>query len=110
MAFATKDGHSRVKASKQPLAPLAKLLGNALGRPVLDYTGLTGNYDYYLDWVPEDLSSAAASDHDSFAGERESSPDLFSALQEQLGLKLQSAKGPVEVLVVDRADRSPTQN
>ena len=86
-----------MKASKQPLAQLTKVLGNRLGRPIVDDTGLTGKYDFRLDFVPEDLSSGAAA-------------DLFGALQEQLGLKLRPAKGPVEVLIVDHAERTPTQN
>ncbi|HWE51355.1 MAG TPA: TIGR03435 family protein [Bryobacteraceae bacterium] len=70
-----------------------------LGRPVLDHTGLTGKYDINLRWTPDD-------------GEQKtdpSRPSLFTAVQEQLGLKLESQKGPVEILIVDRAER-PSEN
>jgi len=110
LAFGLKDGHFRMKASKQPLAQLTKVLGNRLGRPIVDDTGLTGKYDFRLDFVPEDLSSAPASNPEPAVAEPGAAADLFGALQEQLGLKLRPAKGPVEVLIVDHAERTPTQN
>lgn len=82
-----------------PISLLAGKLAEELGRPVIDKTGLTGKYDFNLQWTPDD-------------GEQKtdpSRPSLFTAAQEQLGLKLESQKGPVEVLIVDRAER-PTEN
>jgi uncharacterized protein (TIGR03435 family) len=66
----------------------------------VDKTGLTGKYDLTLTYSPDD-GPAAASDS--------SAPSLFTALQEQLGLRLQPAKGPVETLVVDHVEM-PTEN
>jgi uncharacterized protein (TIGR03435 family) len=62
-----------------------------IGRPVLDKTGLTGRYDYTLTW------GSGASDPNS--------PSIFTAAQDQLGLKLESARAPIEVWVVDSAER-----
>jgi len=62
----------------------------------VDHTGLAGNFDVNLRWRRDDRDT--------------SSPDLFAALQEQLGLKLEPAKGSVEVLIVDHAERIPTEN
>jgi uncharacterized protein (TIGR03435 family) len=73
-----------------------------LDRTVLDRTDIAGLIDYDLSWAPE----LAA---DPNAGERPPTnpgPSLFTALQEQLGLKLQSSRGPVEVLVIDHVERS----
>jgi uncharacterized protein (TIGR03435 family) len=78
-----------------------------LDRAVLDKTGLTAKYDFDLEWTR---------DESQFGGliplakvDTPPKPDLFSAMQEQLGLRLQSARGPVEVLVIDRVER-PTEN
>jgi uncharacterized protein (TIGR03435 family) len=79
-----------------------------LDRPVIDKTGLTGNYDFDLAWRPDGTQFGgrggtlpAASDPDR--------PDIFTALQEQLGLKLDAQKGPGEVIVVDSAEK-PSDN
>ncbi len=73
-------------------------LSNATGRIVVDKTGLTGYYDIELKWTPdEDLAAGV------------SGPTLFTALEEQLGLKLVSNKAPVDVLVVDHVER-PSEN
>jgi uncharacterized protein (TIGR03435 family) len=76
---------------------LTSQLGNTLGKPVHDATGLTGLYDIALHFRPEE--AAAGSDDNSDA------PSVFSAVQEQLGLKLLPNKGPVETLVVDGAQK-----
>jgi uncharacterized protein (TIGR03435 family) len=80
----------------------AALLQRAiLDRPVVDKTGLTGHYDFDLEWAPEDLQSG-----DVKAAPADSpSPPFFTAIQEQLGLRLVATRGPVEALVVDKAER-----
>jgi len=70
-------------------------LSNAVERVVVDRTGLTGAYDITLDWAPD----AATSDK----------PSIFTAVQEQLGLKLESERGDVDVVVIDRVER-PTED
>jgi uncharacterized protein (TIGR03435 family) len=76
-------------------AGLAGTLASIAGRPVLDKTGLTGKYDYKLEYAPEDSQSDADP-----AG-----PSIFTAVQEQLGLKLEAAKGPVEIVVIDHIEK-----
>jgi uncharacterized protein (TIGR03435 family) len=87
-------------ASRRPHALLPYSLsgilrGNA-GRPVIDKTGLKGRYDFRLHFNPNPLSA----DPDT-AANNPAGPSLFSAVEEQLGLKLESSRGPVEVLVID---------
>ena len=76
------------------MAWLSDSLFNQVHRTVIDKTGLTGKYDLTLKWSPEDSPDPA----------NETSPPIFTALKDQLGLKLQPAKGPVETLVVDHAE------
>jgi uncharacterized protein (TIGR03435 family) len=75
-----------------PISQLAASLGFFAGRFVIDKTGLAGGYNMELTWTPDEA-----------AGGGSDGPSLFAALQEQLGLKLVPERGPVTVLVVDRA-------
>jgi uncharacterized protein (TIGR03435 family) len=68
---------------------------------VVDRTGLTGTYDLELTWTPE----APPAGRDGAPPVDPNGPSVFTALQEQLGLKLEATTGPVEVLVIDSADR-----
>ena len=84
-------------------------LTSMLGRPVIDRTGLTGRYDFKLEWTPEMPPDGKGPDG---SGEKVSAsapgfadPSIFTALQEQLGLKLESQKGPVEVIIIERAEK-----
>ena len=76
-----------------PISNLVNNLGNIVGRMVIDQTGLTGTYDLTLEWAPQ---GSDASDP---------RPSIFAALEEQLGLKLVPAKGPVEVIVIDHIEK-----
>lgn len=76
---------------------LVPLFAQELGRPVIDKTGLTGTYDITLDWQPDNSASAAADSNGK--------PSLFTALEEQLGLKLVASKGPVDVVVIDHIEK-----
>jgi uncharacterized protein (TIGR03435 family) len=78
---------------------LARQLSSSAGRPVHDRTGLTGYYAYQLDWLPPGRTPDPNSD----------TPSIFTALQEQLGLKLEPSKGAVEMLIIDSAER-PSEN
>jgi len=69
---------------------------------VIDATGLTGKYNFLLSWAPERLGARATDD--------DSGPTLEGAIQAQLGLKLESKKGMVDVLVIDHAEKVPTEN
>ena len=81
----------------------AVFLSGTMERPVLDATGVLGVFDFKLEWSTHDVA-AKAPDANELAG-----PSIFTALQEQLGLKLESTKGPVEIIVVDHAEK-PTEN
>ncbi len=99
--FSRSNGaHWHVEA-KVSIHRFAEFLSEEAARPVADQTGLSGSYTLTLDWAPADAAAA----NDPAAG-----PSLFTALQEQLGLKLDSTKGPVEMLVIDRAERTPSEN
>jgi uncharacterized protein (TIGR03435 family) len=81
------------------MGALSGYLSQELQRTVVDRTGLTGNYDFTLKWAPEDPAAENLGDK----------PTMMTALQEQLGLKLQPGRGPVETLVIDHAEM-PTEN
>jgi uncharacterized protein (TIGR03435 family) len=99
----SKDGTEReLVGRKRSMEQMAVVLANDLGRPVIDKTGLTGDYDYSVKFNPK--VAAAQSDGGSNA------PDIFTAVQEQLGLKLESKKDRIEMLVVDSGQRTPTEN
>jgi uncharacterized protein (TIGR03435 family) len=72
---------------------LASNLGNQLGRYVLDQTGLRGEYDFSLEWDPDQTAESNL-------------PSIFAAVQESLGLKLEATRGPMPVLVIDRAEKA----
>ena len=76
---------------------------------MIDKTGIQGRYDITLSWTPETNADSAGSSTDSTAPSPETGPSIFTALQEQVGLKLDSARGPVEVLVIDHVEM-PTEN
>jgi uncharacterized protein (TIGR03435 family) len=87
-----------------PISLLAQQLSQSAQRVVVDRTGLTGNYDFDLKWTPDQLPQGAPPGAPVPAIDP-NGPSLFTAVQEQLGLKLEATKGPVEVFVVDRVDR-----
>jgi uncharacterized protein (TIGR03435 family) len=75
-------------------------LSDQLRRPVTNGTGLRGKYDFTLSWVIEGPGYSTD----------DSGPTIFGAIQEQLGLKLEQKRGPVELLVVDHIEKTPTEN
>ncbi len=97
-----KVGKSVLDAKKISMARFADLLGDRLGRPVVDKTEVKGVFDIKLEWL---LDDSASSDADFSAG-----ATIFTALQEQLGLRLVAQKLPVDIVVVDHVERVPTEN
>jgi uncharacterized protein (TIGR03435 family) len=89
----------------QPVAQLMGTFTNTLRRPVLDKTGLLGRYDYTLDFVVEGAGPAAARGNAD-----EPAPDLTTAVQQQLGLRLVPGKAMLDVLVIDKAEKVPIAN
>jgi bla regulator protein blaR1 len=99
-----------------PIAFLVQQLSQQLGRNVVDKTGLKGNYDFTLQWTPDESRAAMSNGGDDSKQGADntplpdsSGPSLFTALQEQLGLKLESQKGPVEIIAIDHIEK-PTEN
>jgi uncharacterized protein (TIGR03435 family) len=88
---------------------LAYKLSRILDRPVLDQTKLDGNYDFTLNWTPDTGPCATSISDSAPAATSGEGPSLFTALQEQLGLRLDAGKGPVEVLVIDHVEQ-PSPN
>lgn len=104
---ATVPGRSRIVGRRVTIARIAGQLMNpftGLDRPVLDRTGLTGSFDFSLEWS---LPTDSAQPPESLPAD--TGPTFLEALHEQLGLKLKSAKGPVDVLVIDHVEH-PTKN
>ncbi len=95
------QGAVNVVLSKASMERLASVLSGLLGEPVTDGTGLKGNYDVKLRALVASHSADAAASSD---------PDLFEALQEQLGLKLVRKKRLTSVLVIDHIEKTPTEN
>ena len=102
-------GPGLAAGSGRPIADLAPTLADLVGRVVIDKTGLTGLYDFSLTFAPESarapgivrlLSPDAPTPAGGFT-----TPSLAAALQDQLGLKLEGARGPVEVVVIDRVEK-----
>jgi uncharacterized protein (TIGR03435 family) len=87
-----------ITAQAVPLSSFITQLSGNSGRRVLDKTGLTGKYDFELTYALDQNASAGASAEPS-------APSIFTAIQEQLGLKLEPGKGPVEVIVIDHAEK-----
>ncbi len=95
----------------EPIAALAETLTRRTNRTVIDKTGLTGNYDVELKFTPDSYDPAMAktdkeaAEAAARAGNDGEAPTLFTAIQEQLGLKLVSAKGPVDCIVIDHIEK-----
>jgi uncharacterized protein (TIGR03435 family) len=79
------------------------------GRTVLDKTGLQAHYSFTFQWTPENLAASGAQSADRASSSESSGPSLFTALREQLGLRLESTKAPVDTIVIEHIER-PTEN
>jgi uncharacterized protein (TIGR03435 family) len=100
MARSADGGAIRIAMSSQDMKGLADYLARRTDRPVIDMTGLKGKYAIDLRFAPED----------EISGNADLAPSLLMALQEQLGLRLDARKAPMEMLVIDRLEKTPTAN
>lgn len=91
--YSMRVGLTGMSATNMSLHDFAETLSGYARHNVIDKTGLRGDFDFKFDWSPQDPES----------------PSIFTALQEQLGLRLESEKGPVEFLVIDHAEK-PSEN
>src|SRR5215472_8597785 len=101
------------------VSQFAANLSGLLGRPVIDETGLKGEFDYQLEFTTEGLAlmrglppppPGAEGGRGPAVQASEPGPSIFTALQDQLGLKLETRKGPMDMIVVDSCEKSPTEN
>jgi bla regulator protein blaR1 len=99
IAGPNRMGGDRIAGGNTSMSQLATTLSSPMSRTVLDRTGLSGVFNFTLDFLPDGSSIDAS----------QNLPSLQTALQEQLGLKLEPARGPVEVLVIDHIER-PTED
>jgi uncharacterized protein (TIGR03435 family) len=108
-------GNGTLTGQGVPLVNLVRLLTRALGRTVIDKTGLTSKYDFTLKWTEERQAPMFKGTEGSQPGTggistpESSGPSIFTAVQEQLGLKLESEKGPVDILIIDHVEK-PSEN
>ncbi len=86
------------------MARILQGLSDATGRTVVNRTELTGNFDLDLHWTPEQIPQRPTGAPEPSPTDA-SGPSIFTAVQEQLGLKLESTKGPVDVLVIDHVEQ-----
>jgi len=102
------NGMQRAGSRNTTLALIAASLPTLgrLGRPVVDQTGLSGNFDFVLEWTPEPGGPALPN---ATPPADPPGPTFLEALREQLGLKLEPSKGPIEMLVIDHVER-PSEN
>jgi uncharacterized protein (TIGR03435 family) len=122
MSMMMMPGRARISSAKQTMSQLAEWLSNQLDRPVVDQTGLTKNYALTLEYSPESVGGrgpmgmalppmpSGGEGGTPPEADSQAAPTLFSALQEQLGLRLEQKKGPVDLLVVDHLEKTPTEN
>jgi uncharacterized protein (TIGR03435 family) len=96
-------GPGMLKGQGLSIASVANQLSSIVQATVTDKTGLTGDFDFELKWAPDDAGPASGNPAD------DSHISIFTAVQEQLGLKLQPTKGPVDTLIIDRAEQ-PSEN
>jgi uncharacterized protein (TIGR03435 family) len=102
-------GFGKLEAIHCSMSYFSWSLSQRLDRPVIDQTGLTQFYDFKLEWTPELPPGVAARPDVAANLPPTNGPDIFTALREQLGLKLDSHKGPVEVMIIDQVER-PSEN
>jgi len=98
----TNYSQKSIQAERCTMAQLAQKLSDALHTPVADLTAISGAFDFTLEWTPDDMKAA-------LGGNAPFGPSIFAALQEQLGLRLESRKVPTGVVVIDHAER-PSEN
>jgi uncharacterized protein (TIGR03435 family) len=105
-------GMVTIIANSQPVSELAALLAKFTDGPVGDSTGLTGNYDFSLSFAAPDGMRMPGHSGECITctPAAEPPPSLCQALKDQLGLRLDAGRGPIDMLIVDRAEKTPTEN
>lgn len=96
-----QSGCGQMTGTRASMANLTVTLSRQLNRPVLDQTGLSGRYDFELQWTPDVGPCSTAVDSTALL----TAPSIFTAIEEKLGLKLDATRGPVETIVIDQAEK-----
>jgi uncharacterized protein (TIGR03435 family) len=105
---AAPGGKIGLRGHDETVAELASAIASqTLGASMTDATGLTGKYDYTIFWS---MTATTAARRGTQTIDDPDGPSIFDAVQEQLGLKIEKRKGPVQILVVDRVEKKPTEN
>jgi uncharacterized protein (TIGR03435 family) len=103
LVFVLSPDGARLAARDATMGELAWVMQrSALDRAVVDKTGLSGRYDFDLEWTPDETQFGG---NVPKAGPDPPKPDLFAAMQQQLGLRLESTRGPIEAMVIDKVER-----
>jgi len=112
ISFNANTPRARMIVKGLPISEAAGKLSGLLRRPVIDKTGLAGKYDFVLEFTPDLAGMPLPPGVSTQTGNNASDPgsDIASAVEKQLGLKLTSTKGKLDVIVVDRAEKIPTEN
>jgi uncharacterized protein (TIGR03435 family) len=103
-----QPGKATMNAAGVSMTQLVDMLANQVERPIVDGTELTGRYDFTLEFAPEMQNMPGFVPGPVVEGE--AAPSLFTAVQEQLGLKLEPKKAALDLIVVDRLEKTPTEN
>jgi uncharacterized protein (TIGR03435 family) len=103
-----KASRGQVQAARVSMSMFTNFLSRYLGRPIFDGTGLQGSYDFKMTWTPGETEQSLPAGENAALTDS-SATSIFTALQDQLGLKLESKTVPVEVFVIDHVER-PSEN
>jgi uncharacterized protein (TIGR03435 family) len=109
-SFGRTPAGTRITFRNAPLSQIAAVLQNSMDKPVVDQSGLSERYDFTVTFTPDPAQAALLGGPPPPAADNpDAAPDLFTAFQQQLGLKLESTKAPVEVMVIDKVEK-PSEN
>jgi uncharacterized protein (TIGR03435 family) len=100
-AMAVAYDRARWRFADESMEHFAEMLATQIRQPIINATGLTGKYDFVVSWSTASIQPNVPAD---------SGPNIFAAIQEQLGLKLESKKIPVDTVVIDHIARTPSEN
>jgi uncharacterized protein (TIGR03435 family) len=102
-------GMGTLTAQAVPISAFVDMLSQRLGSTIVDKTGLTGKYDVKMQWQEEERPPSLPGEPSAPVPQDSSGPSIYTALQEQLGLKLESRKAPIQVIVIDHVEK-PSAN
>jgi bla regulator protein blaR1 len=99
------SGQGRLEVFGTRMQSFSFFLSSLMDRTVVDKTGFSGTFDIHLEYTPDQATADGPGQVPGVSADLSSPPSIFTALQEQMGLRLQSSRGPVKVLVIDHAEK-----